>query len=279
MRGWWPDEKKESGEWASPIFRPVYNYFKKKEKGFFRDSDISISLTHAGKDYIVNAGLKQENLVDVIPTCVNFDVFPRFDKRTRTEVRQSLNLPDEAIVMVYSGSLGGNYRTDLLLKCFSYLLRNHPGSYFLFITHSSPDLLEKEIKESGIARDRFKQVKAAYTEVARYLMAGDIGMVIYNKGFSVIGRSPTKLGEYWGCGLKAISAKGIGDLGYLLHKYPAGGVLAESIDKDEDLQKAVEETLDYTVSKEELRQFSLDYFDLNKGCASYLKNYRRLLFQ
>ena len=42
MRGWWPDEKKESGLWASPIFIPVYNYFKRLEKRFFVESDYVI---------------------------------------------------------------------------------------------------------------------------------------------------------------------------------------------------------------------------------------------
>jgi hypothetical protein len=137
--------------------------------------------------------------------------------------------------------------------------------------------VEREISSSGIAKDRFRQVKAAYAEVAAYLMTGDIGMVMYNTGFSVIGRSPTKLGEYWACGLKTLSVKGIGDLDYLMQKYPGGGVLAESIDKDEHLQKAVKEILQNQVSKEELRQYSLDYFDLEKGCSRYLANYRRLI--
>src|SRR5450432_906503 len=83
MRGWWPDEKKEAGDWASPFYKPVYNYFKKREKGFFRHSDLSISLTHAGKRYITANKLKQEDKVEVIPTCVNFDIFPAFDPVTR----------------------------------------------------------------------------------------------------------------------------------------------------------------------------------------------------
>ena len=32
MRGWWPDEKKESGLWGNPIFKPIYRYFKEKER-------------------------------------------------------------------------------------------------------------------------------------------------------------------------------------------------------------------------------------------------------
>ena len=156
-------------------------------------------------------------------------------------------------------------------------MKKRPDSYFLFITHSSPGLLEKEILDSGISGDRFRQVQAAYADVNQYLMAGDIGMIMYNTGFSVIGRSPTKLGEYWACGLKTISAKGIGDLDYLIKKYPGGGVLADTIDKDSDLENAAEKILELTVSKQELRKFSIDYFDLNKGSSRYLENYRGLI--
>ena len=53
MRGWWPDEKLESGLWKSPVFKPIYNYFKRKEKQFFQESDITVSLTYAGKKEIV----------------------------------------------------------------------------------------------------------------------------------------------------------------------------------------------------------------------------------
>ena len=38
MRGWWPDEKLESGLWDKAIFKPVYNYFKRKEREFFQES-------------------------------------------------------------------------------------------------------------------------------------------------------------------------------------------------------------------------------------------------
>ena len=277
MRGWWPDEKKEAGDWSSWAYKPVYNYFKKRERGFFHHSDLSISLTDAGKRYITNSNLKAEDKVDVIPTCVNFEVFPPFDPAIRTKIRESLQLPANSPVMIYSGSLGGNYRTDLVLKFFKYLLEKRPDSFFLFITHSSRELVEKEIGDSGIPQERFRQVNVAYTEVSQYLMAGDIGVVMYNLGFSVIGRSPTKLGEYWASGLKALSVKGIGDLEYLIKKYPGGGALSETLNSENDLWHAVEKVLQLPVSKDSLRQFSADYFDLDKGCSKYLDNYRKLI--
>jgi hypothetical protein len=64
---------------------------------------------------------------------------------------------------------------------------------------------------------------------------------------------------------------------YLAEKYPGGTVLAESIDRDEDLRKAVADVLRNEISKDTLREFSKDYFDLEKGCNRYLENYRRLI--
>jgi glycosyltransferase involved in cell wall biosynthesis len=276
MRGWWPDEKKEAGEWNSKVFRPVYKYFKKRERGFFENSDLSISLTEAGKDFITSQGLKPAAAVGVIPTCVNFDVFPAFDPKTRKEVRDSLDLPGDATVMVYSGSLGGNYRTDIVLRFFKHLLEEKPNSFFLFITHSSPELVQEEIQKSGVSKDRFRQVHSTYALVHKYLMAGDLGIVIYNTGFSVIGRSPTKLGEYWACGLKVLSVRGIGDLDHLMKQYPGGGALAEKMDDESSLKGAVKNVLASKFSKEELRSYATAYFDLEKGCSEYLKYYRQL---
>lgn len=277
MRGFWADEKKEAGEWSRPFFKPVYNYFKNREKGFFRNCDLNVSLTYAGKEYIVKSGLRKEDGVAVIPTCVNFEVFPEFSNEIRLKQREALNIPADSLVMVYSGSLGGNYRTDLVLIFFKHLLQLHPNAYFLFITHSSADLVRHEITQSGIPEDRFRSTSSVYSQVHQYLMAGDIGVVIYNAGFSVIGRSPTKLGEYWGSGLKVLSVKGIGDLDFLLDKYSKGGRLAETTTNDQHMMDAVKGVMQDNVSKEELRHCAIDYFDLEQGCNRYLENYRKLV--
>ena len=49
MRGWFADEKLESGSWKGLIYKPIYKYFKKLEKTLFIKSDKIISLTHVGK--------------------------------------------------------------------------------------------------------------------------------------------------------------------------------------------------------------------------------------
>lgn len=276
MRGWWPDEKKESGLWSSAVYKPVYNYFKKQERLFFAKADHAISLTHVGKREIIALGLQVDSGVSVIPTCVNFDVFKGFDIETRIQKRKEFDIPEDAIVMLYSGSVGANYRTDLVLRFFIELKKKNANSFLVFLSHSDHEIIRKEIETAGVnpADCRIKSVR--YHEVSENLMVGDIGLIMYNLGFSVIGRSPTKLGEYWASGLSCLSARKIGDLESIVGKYEQSGVLIESLEEESEYQRGIEEILEMQVDKAKLMEHAIDYFSLSKGCEAYLNVYNNL---
>ena len=52
MRGFWVDERVDSGHWnlRNPIYRSIYKLYKKKEKEFLLNSAHVISLTQKGKE-------------------------------------------------------------------------------------------------------------------------------------------------------------------------------------------------------------------------------------
>ena len=56
MRGFWADERVDGGLWSlnKPIFKQVYRYFKRKELEFFKNADYTVSLTHNGRNEILN---------------------------------------------------------------------------------------------------------------------------------------------------------------------------------------------------------------------------------
>ena len=272
MRGWWADEKKESGAWANPLFRPVYNYFKRKERLFFSDSAQVISLTESGKNYIASRQLAPLNKISVIPTCVDLQIFKAFDITTRKEIRDRLNILDSSFVMLYSGSLGGNYRTDQLLECFDLLRIVKPDSKLLILSNSSG---EKELLELSTTPERKENIiviKADFQEVNQYLIAADLGVIFYDRAFSSIGRSPTKLGEYWACGLPFISLSGTGDLDIILKKYPLGGALLDNLD-EQNFNAAFRMLFENPTDQKALRAYASDYFDVEKGSNVYLKIY------
>ncbi len=268
MRGWWPDEKLESGLWEPAIFKPVYNYFKRKEKQFFEESDISVSLTYAGKKEIVQNFHQNENKIGVIPTCVDFDVFKTFDENTRNSIRTELDIPLDAYVVIYSGSIGANYPPKDIIKMFLAIPFNQK-KYLLILSKDDKNLILNAAKEMNV-NINIRFASAEYNGVHQYLHASDIGIILYKMAFSTIGRSPTKLGEYWACGIPAISLKGIGDLDFIAAKYNNIGLVL--LDQDFKLNKALTQE-----DKKVLRANAISYFDINSGVNFYYNLYQQLI--
>lgn len=271
MRGWWADEKKESGHWNGFLYRPVYHYFKKLEWKFFAESAYAVSLTYKGKDEIVKRKMAPASKIGVIPTCVDFDVFKAPDEKFRLEKRRQLNIPASAMVFVYSGSLGGNYNVTTLIGVFNAFKKLHPDSYLLILSKDGVEenTLE-QIRSAGITN--VAVYSASYSQVTDFLRVADVGLIWYTLSFSVIGRSPTKLGEYWASGLPVISFKGIGDLDEIMSRYQDAGLLLSETQEnwEEELKQLV------FLDPQTLREYAKDYFDIDKGVSFYLDVYNKI---
>lgn len=275
MRGWWADEKKESGQWRGPLYEPVYRYFKKLERRFFAEADGSISLTFAGRREIERLGYQPSGQVEVIPTCVNLDVFKPFSDHLRTSMRAELAIDRGDYVLIYSGALGGYYRTDVVLAIFKKMLELRPSSTLVLLTATDHPTIHREIARSGAPRERIRVASSDFVDVHKYLMAADLGLVIYDGTFSSLGRSPTKMAEYWACGLPVLTMKNVGDLDRIIEQYPGSGVQLSEF-ADAEYERCLTEALTLSVSKQTLRDYAKDYFDLNKGVEQYRLIYRRL---
>jgi glycosyltransferase involved in cell wall biosynthesis len=276
MRGWWPDEKKESGLWDNILFTPVYKYFKKLEREFFAVSDCTISLTYAGKEEIVNKKYKAAENVAIIPTCVDFEIFKSFDTNVRNEIRNELNIPSGAKVLLYSGALGTNYDNEGIIKLYKIYKEKNEDLYFLILAKDSAEYALQECKKYNVSTENVRVVSASFKDVYKYLIAGDVGIILYKKQFSSIGRSPTKLGEYWACGLPMISIKGLGDLDKIIAAYPKGGILLYAINENE-VCPVLDELFIYSENKNELRKYALEYFDISVGVTKYNEIYEKLI--
>ena len=202
MRGFWPDEKVESGHWQSFLYRPVYRYFKKQEMQFLVNADVVVSLTHKGKERIKEISNRLSG-IEVIRTCVDFSRFQKPDPEKKARMRRSLGIEDHEHVFVYAGSLGGNYPVDELLTFFTKISTPH-ASPRLLVVSPQHDLIHGE---SGVIT-----VQAAHSEMPALLCAADTGIICYKEGPSNVGRCPTKLAEYIGCGLSVAYPRSVGDL-------------------------------------------------------------------
>lgn len=274
MRGWWCDEKIESGNWNNFIFKPIYKYFKKKEQQLFKMSDKTISLTFSGKEEILKNKWTTKKKIGVIPTCVDFENFPEWKQLIREETRKKLNLSNDKFILTYSGSLGGNYDFNDFSIVFHEFLKRSSKNHILILSKTPLNYLESKINEHNLDMDKITIISTSFKDVHKYLQASDIGLILYNRSFSVIGRSPTKLGEYWCSGIPTLSLKNIGDLNTIYSKYPNGGVLINNINSDE-IEIAFNQ-LEKEIDKQLLRSYSKDYFHINKGVKFYSDIYKEL---
>ncbi len=272
MRGWWPDEKVESGSWSSPYFKSIFKYFKRKEKEFFSSADFSISLTEVGKDEIIRLYSIPENKIGVVPTCVNFEIFKAPDITKRSAKRKKLGIAESATVLIYSGSLGGNYDLKILMGIFRKFNSKYLNPYILILSKDALSMeFSQEMKDADLTN--FGLYNIPFNEVSDYLHVADVGLIFYKPAYSNIGRNPTKLGEYWASGIPVLATQGIGDLEMLQDKYPAGLVLINNSLQDID-QKL--EQLKFN-NQAVLRTYAVDYCSLEKGVSFYKEVYSKLV--
>jgi len=274
MRGWWVDEKLESGHWESWIYKVIYNLLKFLEKQFLLSSDYLVVLTYSTRKELLHRFPQLSERIIVIPTCVDFEFFGEFNHEARTEIRSSLNISEETTVMVYSGSFGGNYEVESLLKLFKIFIERYPSGRFIILSKTDPELVSEKLSINGFMNDKLELLNVEYGNVFRYLSAGDLGAIFYREDWSVIGRSPTKLAEYWACGLPVLGQELVGDLSHLQKLYPHGLTLVDSISKD-SLETALKK-ISLKVDKSELKHAAQEYFGIDNGVQSYREIYSLL---
>ena len=189
-------------------------------------------------------------------------------------MRNKLKLDNDCKILIYSGSIGGNYNFKEFSDVFKIFLERNDNNRIIILTKTDLNYLNNRIYEHDLDKEKIIIIDSPFNKVYKYLQASDIGLIIYKRTFSTIGRSPTKLGEYWACGLPVLSLKGIGDLDLIISKYPHGGQLVNKLD-DEELNVSFD-ILEKDKSKEKIRISAKEYYDIKKGVEFYSNIYNEL---
>lgn len=278
MRGFWADERVDGGLWrlGNPLFRTVFNYFKKKEKQFLEQANAIVSLTHAAAAEIGKWPLSKHTPVDVIPCCVDTELFDpaKIDEAKKQELRQKAGIPGGQTILGYVGSLGTWYLLPEMLGFFKSWLQQKPDSLIFFVTTEPAEMIQAAAAEKGIGADRIRIVSAARNEVPYYISMMDYGLFFLKKAFSKMASSPVKQGELMAMGIPVICNAGVGDSDRIVTQYHAGVLVHDY--SEEGYRKALQELDKATFDPAAIRKGCFDYFDLAKGITSYANIYRSL---
>jgi hypothetical protein len=99
-----------------------------------------------------------------------------------------------------------------------------PNSHFLAITTDTEEM-QRYCTAEGIPQTKSTIVSLPHAEVARYLTAGDIGLLLRESCPVNQVASPVKFGEYLAAGLPVVISDGIGDYSSLVREERLGVTL------------------------------------------------------
>lgn len=269
MRGFWPDERVEGGSWrlSNPLYRMVYNYFKRKEKELLAEAAHVVVLTEKARNILLQGELQGvvPAAVSVVPCCVDADHFnpDAITEPEKQRKRKALGLAEDDKVLVYAGSLGTWYLVGDMLRCFGQLREQDSRWKFLVVSKDDPQRLLRQAAGVGLPPDVVKIVAASRKDMPLLLSLGHLAISFIMPVFSKQASSPTKLAEYMAMGLPVVCNKGVGDVDEILRMSGAGYTieLAESFSLD--ACKLPE--------GQKIRAAALTHFSLPKGLYVYKK--------
>jgi glycosyltransferase involved in cell wall biosynthesis len=278
MRGFWADERIDGKIWKkkNPVFGYIYKYFKKKEKQFLQEADQVISLTQNAKDEILSWSLKSQPSITVIPCCVDMQLFDPsvITSVQQQQLRQELNIPQNAPVISYIGSLGTWYMLDEMLAFVNVFQQKHPDSIFMVLTGEPEQLVLDAAVKAGLQVSNLRIRKVQRKQMPLFISLSNCSLFFIKPAFSKKASSPVKQGELMAMGLPVICNNAVGDTEEIVNRYKAGIVIKDfSISSYtaaiNDLNKGV-------FDKEQIRSGAEEFFSLERGVKLYQQVYKSL---
>jgi glycosyltransferase involved in cell wall biosynthesis len=289
MRGFWADERVEGGLWNinNPIFKLIYQYFKRKEMEFLLESDATISLTQNAKQEIeqniitkklihrstvspVNLPFRQAG-IHVIPTCADQEHFHpgKISQERTTELRSKLGIQPTDFVLLYLGSLGTWYMLNEMLDFFEKLKSetgNQKKYKFLFVTKDQ-EVLKQSLKKRNLSGNEIVMSSCARQDVPKYISLCDVSIFFIIPTYSKKASAATKMAEVMAMGKPVITNTGWGDVDTIIPETGVG-VLVQGYGHDA-YAKAIEELIATRFELEYIRRQALNLFSLQKGIDQY----------
>ncbi len=273
LRGFWADERADLG---MPRTGLVYRWLKKLEQTSLRAAEQIVTLTQQSLPYL--AAHSQEptiaNKTTVIACAANLQLWQR-DSAARTRIRQELGWQTQPI-LVYSGSLGGGYRSNDLAQCFATWLQSEPNLRWLVLSNQDAQPLIAALQHLNVPPESYTIRSVASHEVSQWLSVADVAVSLITPSYAKIASSPTKFGEYLACGLPIFSNPGIGDSEQLFAQGVAIEIADFSVAAYQAAWPAYQAMREQPNLAQRCRAIAESEFDLQRAIERYAACYREL---
>ncbi len=281
IREFYADSRVEGGMWhiKNPLYRIIFNYFKRKEKEELTASDGIVCLTHTAEKIIkALPEYKAAAPLKVIPCSVDLNLFnpAAISNEQKLQLKKKLGISENDFIVSYLGSIGGWYMTNEMLRFCKLLSDKKPEAKFLFISPHLHDVIEAEAAKHGIPPEKIIVKHGKRNEVPALLSLSQYSLFFIKPCYSKLSSSPTKHGEIMAMGIPVITNSGVGDVKEIADKYQSGFVISEFTDisfREVIDTVAVANRFDAAA----IRKGAEEFYSLEKAVADYSELYSGII--
>jgi glycosyltransferase involved in cell wall biosynthesis len=283
IREFYADSRVEGGMWNTkkPIYKLVYNFFKRKEEEAIEKNDGIVCLTYAAREIIQQWPQYQTHIpLEVIPCSADLELFDpaKIDAAQKEALEKELNISKTDFVVSYLGSIGGWYLTNELMQFCKILTQKIPATKILFISPHRHDQITLAAARYGLAADKIITKRATRQQVPQLLSLSHYSVFFIKPCYSKLSSSPTKHGEIMAMGIPLITNSGVGDVETIVEKYRSGIVVQEF--NEEEFTAAAEKIASGTpFNSSEIRQGAKDFYSLDSAVEKYIAIYSSIFDQ
>jgi glycosyltransferase involved in cell wall biosynthesis len=271
----------EGGMWniKTPMYKTVYDYFKKKENEAMLKSDGIVCLTYVAQDIIKSWPEYRDDIpLEVIPCSVDLELFDpsAINEEEKRKFEKELKIDEHDFIISYLGSIGGWYLTDEMMQFCKLLSDKIPAVKFLFISPHRHDDIKAAALKYGIDAGKIITKKASRKQVPVLLSLSRYSVFFIKPCYSKQSSSPTKHGEIMAMGIPVITNSGVGDVAGIVSAFKSGIVIDNfTNDAFEAVANKIILNDDYDAKK--IRQGALEFYALDKAVEKYCRIYDRIL--
>ncbi len=186
-----------SGRWM----RLVQLAGKRLERKVIRKSNKIVTISNSMREILLTYGAQPEN-VEVICDGVDTKIFKRTDaKELRREFGRNLEN-----IAIFQGVIDPQDDPQIILDAAREVVKKHPRTMFWIIGDGTAlSGFKQRVAEENLVEYFYFSGWVKQEELARYISASDIGLVILPDILSARGRVTLKEFEYWACSVPVIA--------------------------------------------------------------------------
>jgi len=181
----------------------VSKKIKEVEDFVYKNADYIFCVTKKFKEYIEKSNNIIAGRISVVPCCIDSGKF-KFIPGFREEIRKELNI-NKKFAVVYSGSMNGWQLGKEMVEIFLVLKKKISNCFFLVFTRDI-EQAETLFESYELKKEEYMILSKSYDDISKFLLAGDLALLIREKNIVNEVAFPVKFAEYVRCGMPVLTS-------------------------------------------------------------------------